>query len=43
MKLGYMLYIHVGYYFDFHGGTHASPIQNESYQQGPKKTKQKKR
>ena len=39
MKLGYRLYIYVGYILNFHHATHKSLIQNESYWQSSEKTK----
>ena len=39
MKLGCRLYIYEGYYFEFLSSNNASLIQNESYQQSPKKMK----
>ena len=39
MKLGYRLYIYMGYYFEFHQATYISHIQNEGYRQIPRKTK----
>ena len=42
MKLGYRLYIYVGYYFEFLiEQPHVSLIQNESYLQSSEKSKNK--
>ena len=42
MKLGYRLYVYVGYYFELQSNktcSYIALIQNESYQQSPEKIK----